>query len=104
MRTRKRRFYRQRLKERKNWHRREIVSCWCGATGTCEELFADDCSEGCGGSGQLDCYCGGDFCVCHNHGSVDCPGCDDCQAERDDYDPDDFEEYLDEALAASDYE
>lgn len=33
---------------------------------------------------MLYCICGGDFCVCHNHGEVECDGCEDCEddAER----------------------
>lgn len=70
-----------------------ILTCWCGARGTYEELFDDAClDEGCGGMGVLYCYCGGDFCVCHFHGETECPGCDDCEGGEDgdchDYDPD----------------
>jgi hypothetical protein len=32
----------------------------------------------------LDCRCGGDLCVCHNHGSVECDGCIDCDEEAND--------------------
>ncbi len=35
-------------------------------------------SEGCGGLGWVECLCGGDRCVCHNHGRVDCAGCEEC--------------------------
>ncbi|KKN41849.1 hypothetical protein LCGC14_0719090 [marine sediment metagenome] len=58
------------------------IECWCGATGTYDKLF--DASglppypQGCGGSGMLICECGGDQCVCHHHGEVECPGCEDC--------------------------
>ena len=63
-----------------------LYTCWCGARGTYDELFADDFgSSRCGGSGVLDCKCGGDQCVCHNHGEVECPGCPDCE-EDDDFD------------------
>jgi len=34
---------------------------------------------GCFGAGIVDCLCGGDGCVCHNHGLVDCEGCVDCE-------------------------
>ena len=66
--------------------------CWCGEE---HPYYADDgIDEGCGGSGMLYCRCGGDICVCHWHGEVDCSGCEDC-AERDesweDYSADDFE-------------
>jgi hypothetical protein len=33
----------------------------------------------CGGYGHISCICGGDFCVCHNHGDVECDGCVDCE-------------------------
>jgi hypothetical protein len=72
----------------------EIIACWCGASGTCEELFDDsDEDEGCGGSGMIQCFCGGDQCVCHNHGEYECSGCDDCgiDIDDDDWDGDDQE-------------
>lgn len=64
----------------------ELITCWCGAKGTYDELF-EKVSDRCGGSGVVDCYCGGDLCVCHNHGEVDCDGCPDCESddENDDY-------------------
>lgn len=37
----------------------------------------------CNGTGVLNCYCGGDFCVCGHQGEVPCPGCDDCDCEDD---------------------
>lgn len=65
----------------------DIIECWCGAKGTYEELFDDDfLDDGCSGTGMLQCYCGGDLCVCHNHGETDCPGCPDCEPEFDDDD------------------
>lgn len=64
----------------------DIVKCWCGAVGTEEELFSADFDFRCGGAGELQCFCGGDLCVCHNHGVVECPGCDDCWDEDDDFD------------------
>lgn len=59
----------------------EVITCWCGATGTMDELFDGAVyAESCGGSGYLDCHCGGDQCVCHHHGQeVECPGCPDCR-------------------------
>lgn len=50
-------------------------------------------SRTCGGTGQLDCECGGDFCVCTLNGGIDCPGCEDCRDynpydEGDDWDDD----------------
>lgn len=60
----------------------ETIRCWCGAQGTPAELFNfDHLSETCGGLGELHCYCGGDLCVCHNHGEVECDGCADCEDE-----------------------
>lgn len=59
-----------------------LITCWCGAVGTYEEMFSDAYLErSCGGTGQLTCFCGGDFCVCHNHGSDECFGCDDCDGD-----------------------
>lgn len=29
----------------------------------------------CDGFGYVDCYCGGDLCVCENHGETMCPLC-----------------------------
>ena len=64
----------------------ETMTCWCGATGTYEELFDDDyLDERCGGTGILDCHCGGDLCVCHNHGEAVCHGCPDCEDDYEDY-------------------
>jgi len=56
------------------------ITCWCGATGTLEELFDGEVYErDCGGTGYLYCECGGDgLCVCHHHGGVECDGCVDC--------------------------
>lgn len=62
----------------------DIIICWCGARGTYDELFADEClDESCGGTGTLHCDCGGDFCVCHFHGETECPGCEDCDPADD---------------------
>lgn len=70
----------------------EIIKCWCGAEGTYDQLFDDDfADQTCGGLGELYCYCGGDLCVCHNHGATDCPGCADC--EPDDDDDDDYDDF-----------
>lgn len=48
-------------------------------------------SERCGGHGSMVCYCGGDFCVCGNQGTIDCMGCEDC--ERDDSDDEDADDW-----------
>jgi hypothetical protein len=56
------------------------MKCWCGVEASPEELFNNSFLDAtCGGSGTLHCYCGGDLCVCHNHGEQDCPGCPDCR-------------------------
>ena len=63
------------------------IQCWCGAVGTYEELFDSQFLDSrCGGSGHLDCSCGGDFCCCHWHGGTECDGCDDCLDFDDDFD------------------
>lgn len=66
------------------------MKCWCGEKNA---HFSDEPhrSGGCGGTGTLHCYCGGDQCVCHNHGEVECDGCEDCDVGdgfEDDYDDD----------------
>ena len=61
-------------------HEGETIRCWCGAEDIYAELFDESgLSDSCMGTGVLDCYCGGDACVCHHHGEVDCPGCEDCE-------------------------
>lgn len=69
------------------------ITCWCGAQGTYDEVFNDSGrpSGPCGGSGHVDCNCGGDQCVCHHHGVTDCPGCEDCEPDDDYWDDDDEE-------------
>lgn len=73
------------------------VRCWCGEEGTYEELFDDRfLDDTCGGLGVLNCRCGGDLCVCHNHGGIECPGCEDCEEPSDDGDlGDDYEAVFD---------
>jgi hypothetical protein len=62
----------------------EIITCWCGEEGTYDQLFSDDdLDSSCGGTGELDCHCGGDLCVCHNHGTIECSGCEDCEGDDD---------------------
>lgn len=55
-------------------------TCWCGA----KHPYCEPQRGGCGGFGSLDCHCGGDLCVCHNHGEIECFGCEDCEGDRDD--------------------
>lgn len=70
----------------------EVIECWCGAKGTYDELFDDvDMDGGCNGTGEVNCYCGGDQCVCHHHGTCECPGCEDCEPDDDDWDGADFD-------------
>jgi hypothetical protein len=65
----------------------ELQRCWCG---TRNPYFAP-LYQRCGGYGHTECLCGGDFCVCHNHGDVECFGCEDC--ERDDDDDEGYPSY-----------
>lgn len=50
--------------------------CFCGETNPM--YLEEGLDETCGGGGMLRCRCGGDQCVCHHHGEIECPGCDDC--------------------------
>lgn len=60
------------------------TKCWCGAEGKVTELYDDTGLESsCGGTGSLNCHCGGDLCVCHYHGETECPGCTDCEDDDD---------------------
>ena len=72
----------------------DIITCWCGASGTYDVLFDDNClEETCGGMGVIYCYCGGDFCVCHHHGEIQCEGCEDCEPDNeDDWDDCDYDD------------
>ena len=63
--------------------------CWCGEPNPA--YIYDHLDASCGGSGFLSCRCGGDLCVCHHHGEVECAGCDDC-----DPDDGDVRDYFDE--------
>lgn len=87
-----------------NQEEEDVQPCWCGER---EPLYDEDGLDAtCGGSGTLYCRCGGDQCVCHHHGEVECQGCEDCEergggddedAEMDDGDwgEDDFEDARD---------
>jgi hypothetical protein len=33
----------------------------------------------CNGLGSIECLCGGDQCICHNHGAAQCDGCPECE-------------------------
>jgi hypothetical protein len=65
----------------------EIITCWCGAVGTFDELFdvsgLPKSSDQCGGTGCIQCECGGDQCVCHHHGEIACEGCEGCEDPAD---------------------
>ena len=45
-----------------------------------EAMAAADDADGwcdlCHNTGEVDCYCGGDLCICMNHGTKPCPACD----------------------------
>lgn len=43
-------------------------------------------TDECNGLGYIECYCGGDLCVCDNYGEIPCGGCDACEG-YDDLDP-----------------
>lgn len=68
--------------------------CWCGVKNPYFEPLVGTCD----GSGTLNCFCGGDQCVCHNHGEVECLGCADC--ENDDGDDDDYNDHVYYGVAA----
>lgn len=53
--------------------------CWCGV----RNPYYEPLKGSCGGLGFVECLCGGDFCVCHNHGEVQCFGCEDCEGGED---------------------
>lgn len=54
--------------------------CWCGE----ENPLYEDVMGPCDGSGDCECRCGGDTCICHNHGYGLCPGCEECEGDDDD--------------------
>lgn len=37
-----------------------------------EDAWCDTCQN----MGTINCHCGGDLCVCENHGEMPCPNCD----------------------------
>jgi hypothetical protein len=37
----------------------------------------DDWCDTCNNMGIIDCLCGGDMCICMNHGEINCPDCGD---------------------------
>jgi hypothetical protein len=56
--------------------------CHCGAQNGWRSTV--DLDDDCGGTGVLYCWCGGDLCVCHNHGETPCFGCEECEGDDDD--------------------
>lgn len=49
--------------------------------------------EECHGTGEKDCYCGGDLCVCDNFGTYECPACQGLGEIDDDYGDDENPEH-----------
>jgi hypothetical protein len=73
-------------REREGMDETDVMTCWCGEHGTYAELFNDDHLDSlCGGSGKVECRCGGDVCVCHHHSQASCLGCEDCEIEDPDH-------------------
>ena len=70
--------------------------CWCGVE---HPYYSDDIERSCGGSGTVECRCGGDFCVCHNHGAVECAGCEDCDDTDGDPGRDQYQDFDDDDAA-----
>ncbi len=58
----------------------DMGPCWCGV----KNPYYAPVPRRCDGSGVIQCHCGGDQCVCHWHGEVECSGCEECH-EGDDY-------------------
>lgn len=40
-----------------------------------DDDFDPDPCQLCDGDGYVNCYCGGDLCVCENYGEMICPKC-----------------------------
>jgi hypothetical protein len=57
-----------------------MVACWCGE----RRPYFGPLPARCGGFGHSPCLCGGEGCVCHHHGDIECDGCEDCQPGDDD--------------------
>lgn len=64
--------------------------CWCGE----KNPYYEPVHGGCDGWKTIYCLCAGDFCCCHNHGEVECFGCEDCERETED---DDYWDVVDAA-------
>lgn len=74
-RKRRRKVSRQMLRK----FEREVPTCWCGEPNPHHARL----SRGCGGYRFMICLCGGDLCACHNHGEIECFGCQDCEGDDD---------------------
>jgi hypothetical protein len=66
------------------------------------DLYCEECYN----TGELDCYCGGDNCVCMKNGTYPCPHCDGGHAVDDDSDvgyftPDEIKEFRKSLLEAN---
>lgn len=72
------------------------MKCWCGEPRPYFETSPALMSSSCAGTGELDCLCGGDQCVCHNHGTVECDGCGACGGYEGQYDDEsDYADFMD---------
>lgn len=45
----------------------------------------------CKNTGEIDCYCGGDLCICLNYGTMDCPACNGDFGDDDDLWPEEVD-------------
>jgi len=45
------------------------------------KLYCDACCN----TGELDCHCGGDLCICDRHGTYECPHCEGGRLDDDEY-------------------
>jgi hypothetical protein len=57
-------------------HRVEIANSFgldlsAGSQADAGDAWCDVCHN----TGSVECYCGGDLCVCENQGEIDCPEC-----------------------------
>jgi hypothetical protein len=69
------------LVEIEGTHCRTCAQYWEDvAAGVFDDEYQDDdigyCDQ-CQNTGWVDCYCGGDMCVCENNGEEPCPACGD---------------------------
>jgi hypothetical protein len=57
------------------------------------EFYCDACYN----TGELDCYCGGDLCICDRNGTYECPHCEGGRRGSDYPDQDEYPDYGDAA-------